>query len=113
MYNFKTKYKSCLTATDELQFVKQNVDSPNPFKENAPKEKKANYNISNRAAVASNKYLHVNQEQLSGKGVDTSKKIYNDHNLNITDAFTSIGKIDNWSKRRVLKINGIIYDLIS
>tara|TARA_B100000902_G_C27249427_1_gene884421 strand:+ start:292 stop:633 length:342 start_codon:yes stop_codon:yes gene_type:complete len=113
MYNFKTKYKSCLAATDELQFVKQNADSPNPFKENAPKEKKANYNISDRAAVGSNKYLYVNQEQFSGKGVDISKQIYNDQNLNTTDAFTSIGKINNWSKRRVLKIDGIIYDLIS
>ena len=31
----------------------------------------------------------------------------------ISSDLSSSDKIDNWSKRRVLKINGIIYDLIS
>jgi len=113
MYNFKTKYQSCLTATDELQYVKHSDTSPNQFKENAPREKKANYTISNRAAISGGKYLPITQEQLTGKGIDISKKIYNTSEINTTDAFTVLGKIDKWSNRRVFKKNGIIYDLIN
>jgi len=113
MYDFKTKYKSCLSATDELQYVKQSDSSPNPFKENAPREKKANYNLSDRMAISSGKYLPINQEQLSGKGVDKTKNIYNKVELNYIDAYTVFGKIDEWSHRRVFKKDGIIYDLIN
>jgi len=113
MNTFKTKYKSCLSATDELQYIKQNDSSPNPFKENTPREKKANYNISNRVAISSGKYLPINQEQLSGKGVDRSEQIYNELNINSTDGYTALGKIDSWYNRRIFKKDGIIYDLIN
>jgi len=113
MNNFKTKYKSCLSTTDELQYVKQSDSSPNPFKENAPREKKANYTISNVVAVSGGKYLPINQEQLSGKGVDKSKQIYNDIDINPLDGYTALGKIDGWSNRRIFKKDGIIYDLIN
>jgi len=113
MNNFKTKYKSCLSTTDELQYVKQCDSSPNPFKENAPREKKANYNINNIVAISSGKYLPINQERLSGKGVDKSKQIYNNIDINPTDGYTALGKIDGWSNRRIFKKDGIIYDLIN
>jgi len=113
MYDFKTKYKSCLSATDELQYVKQSDSSPNPFKENAPREKKANYNLSDRMAVSGGKYLTVTQEQLTGKGIDKTKNIYNEPEINCIDAHTVFGKLEKWSHRRVLKKDGIIYDLIN
>ncbi len=113
MYNFKTKYKSCLSTTDELQYVKQCDSSPNPFKENAPREKKANYNISDKLAIGGGKCLPINQEQLTGKGVDKTKKIYKENEINCKDAYTLFGKVNNWSNRRVFKKNGIIYDLIN
>jgi len=113
MYNFKTKYKSCLTATDELQYIKFGDTPPNAFKENAPREKKANYTISNRMAIGNSKHLPINQGQLTGKGIDSSKRIFNEPEINANDAYTSLGKISGWSKRRLFKREGIIYDLIN
>ena len=110
---FKTKYQSCLSATDELQYIRGTDPAPSTYKENAPREKKSNYTISNRVAISGGKYLPINQEQLSGKGVDTSKQIYNNIDINLSDGHTALGKIDGWAKRRVYKKDGIIYDLIN
>ena len=44
--NFKTKYQSCLSATDELQYIRSTDPAPNAYKENAPREKKSNYTLS-------------------------------------------------------------------
>tara|TARA_B100000902_G_C26679093_1_gene606901 strand:+ start:112 stop:450 length:339 start_codon:yes stop_codon:yes gene_type:complete len=111
--NFKTKYKSCLSATNELQYIRSSDKPPNVYKENAPREKKANYTISNRIAVSSGKYLPINSERLSGQGVDSTKKIYNSLDLNTNDAFTTFGKIDNHQQNKVFKKDGIIYDLLN
>ena len=111
--NFKTKYQSCLTATDELQYIRGADPAPTTYKENAPREKKANYTISNRIAVSSGKYLPINSERLSGQGVDPTKKIYNSLDLNTNDAFTTFGKIDNHQQNKVFKKDGIIYDLLN
>ena len=111
--NFKTKYQSCLSATDELQYIRSTDPAPNAYKENAPREKKSNYTLSSRVAVSSGKYLSINGERLTGKGIDKSKKIYNPIKINTTDAFTALNKLDNYSKRRVFKKGNIIYDLLN
>jgi len=113
MYNFKTKYKSCLAATNELQYIKVSDKAPSAYKENAPREKKANYTLNDRIAISSGKYLTINSERLSGRGVDKSKEIYNTLELNTNDAFTAFGKLYNWQKHRVFKKDGIIYDLLN
>ena len=64
-------------------------------------------------AISSGKYLSINQERLSGKGVDIAKRIYNNIDINLTDGYTALGKIDGWSNRRIFKKDGIIYDLIN
>ena len=113
MYNFKTNYKSCLSATDEFQYIRVSDKVPSVFKENAPREKKANYTLNNKIAISSGKHLYINKNRLSGKGVDRNKKIYNTLELSTNDAFTTFGKLDNWQKGRVFKKDGIIYDLLN
>tara|TARA_B100000029_G_scaffold403164_1_gene402876 strand:- start:1205 stop:1555 length:351 start_codon:yes stop_codon:yes gene_type:complete len=116
MNTFKTKYKSCSTTIDELQYVSQGDPTPNSYNDNAPKERKANYNINNVKAVSGGKTVQLQQEQLSGQGVLKNKKIYNT-NMELdnvyVDAVSPIGQIKNYAKRRLFKKNNTIYDLIS
>lgn len=116
MNTFLTKYKSCSTTIDELQYVSQGDTPPNPFKDNAPREKQANYSVNIIKAVSGGKYISFNQQQLTGKGVLNSKKIYNDtsiHNNSYEDAATSLGIVKNYSKKRTFKKNNVIYDLLN
>ena len=115
MYKFKTKYKSCFTAIDELQYVRQGDSPPSPYKDNAPREKQANYNFSIVSPVSSGKHIPINSYQLTGKGVSTKAKIYNEYdqyNNDLVDGHTVFGKIDNYTKRRLFKKDKVIYDLI-
>ena len=115
MYKFKTKYKSCFTAIDELQYVRQGDLPPSPYKDNAPREKQANYNFSIVSPVSSGKHIPINSYQLTGKGVSTKAKIYNEYdqyNNDLVDGHTVFGKIDNYAKRRLFKKDKVIYDLI-
>ena len=116
MNTFNTKYKSCSTTIDELQYVSHGDTAPNPFKDNAPRERQANYNVSIVKAVSGGKYIAFNQPQLTGKGVLTNKKIYNEspiHDNSYEDASTALGVVKNYSKKRTLKRNNIIYDLLN
>lgn len=116
MNTFKTKYKSCSTTIDELQYVSQGDSTPNSYTDNAPKEKKANYNVNNVKAVSGGKQIYLQQDQLSGQGVSINKKIYN-VSMELTngyvDAGSPFGQIKNYGKRRLFKKNNTIYDLIS
>jgi len=115
MYKFKTKYKSCFTAIDELQYVKQGDSPPSPYKDNAPREKQANYNFSIVSPVSSGKTIPINCHQLTGKGVTKNANIYNEHNEyynDPVDGHTVFGKINNYAKRRLFKRDKVIYDLI-
>jgi len=111
--DFKTKYQSCLSATEELQYIKVSDKAPSIFKENVPQEKKANYTLSDRKAVSSGKYLPINSTRLTGRGIDKNKKIYNALELNTKDAFTTFVKLKNWQSNRIFKKNDIIYDLLN
>ena len=114
MYKFKTKYKSCFTAIDELQYIRQGDSVPSSYKDNAPREKQANYNFSIVSPVASGKTIPVNNHQLTGKGVSSKAKIYNEYdeyNNDLVDGYTVFGKIDNYAKRRLFKKDKVIYDL--
>ena len=116
MNTFNTKYKSCSTTIDELQYVSQGDSIPSSYNDTAPKERKANYNINNTKAVSGGKQVHIQQDQLSGHGVLSNKKIYNT-NMELdnvyVDAVSQIGQIKNYGKRRLFKRNNTIYDLIS
>ena len=46
MSTFMTKFNSCLSATDELQYIKSGDTAPSAYKENAPRQKQPNYKIS-------------------------------------------------------------------
>ena len=114
MSRFMTKLNSCLSATNELHYIKSGDAVPSAYKENAPRQKQPNYKISLVKAVASGRSLYLNQEQLSGKGINTNQKIYNPiEEINkLTPAHSVLSKIDSYSKQRVFKKNGIIYDLL-
>jgi|TARA_R110000824_G_scaffold48714_2_gene137362 hypothetical protein len=116
MYKFKTKYKSCFTTIDELQYIKAGDSVPNIFKDNAPKQKQANYNYSIVAPVARGKYIPIQQAQLTGKGVSNKIKImneYEEHSNDLVDGHTSFGVLNNCARRRLFKKDNIIYDLIT
>ena len=114
MYKFKTKYKSCFTAIDELQYVRQGDSPPSPYKDNAPREKQANYNFSIVSPVSSGKHIPINSYQLTGKGVSSKADIYNEYESldnDHVDGFHVFGKIEKFSKRRLFKRDNVIYDL--
>ena len=116
MNTFKTKYKSCLSATEEYQYIKQGDDAPSTFKENVPRQKQSNYKASLVKAVSSGKNLYIQQDQLTGKGVNSNQKIYNDISRNdnkLEDAHCSLGKLGNWAPKRLLKKDNVIYDLLN
>ena len=114
MSTFMTKFNSCLSATDELQYIKSGDTAPSAYKENAPRQKQPNYKISLVKAVASGKSLYLNKEQLSGKGVNTKQKIYKpiEEIDELTPAHSALSKINSYSRQRIFKKNGIIYDLL-
>ena len=111
----KTKYKSCLSATEELQYITAGDNPANSFKENGPVEKAANYAVSTIAAVSSSKYVIIQTDRLSGEGVSKEKKIYNTFKKQQKkkDSVSTFGTIKNYSKNRVFKKNNIIYDLLN
>jgi len=116
MYKFKTKYKSIFNAIDELQYVRQGESIPNPFKDNAPRRKEANYDFSIVSPVSGGKYIPMNSAQLTGRGVSNNAEIYNEyegHNNSYVDSYTVFGKIERFAKTRLFKKNNVIYDLTS
>lgn len=115
MSTFKTKLNSCLSATDELQYVNIGDSAPSLYQENAPRQKQSSYKISIVKAVSSGKNLHIQQEQLTGKGVNIKENIYKDiDNLNkLTPGHCTFSKMEDWSKQRRIKKNNIIYDLLN
>tara|TARA_B100001250_G_scaffold121484_1_gene103091 strand:- start:2065 stop:2412 length:348 start_codon:yes stop_codon:yes gene_type:complete len=115
MNTFTTKFNSCLSATDELQYIKRNDSAPSTYKENAPRQKQPNYKMNLVKAVASGKSLYLHQDQLTGKGVSVKQKIYKPITQTeiIASAQSPFGKIDGWSKQRLLKKEGVIYDLLN
>ena len=114
MSRFMTKLNSCLSATDELQYIKNSDAAPSAYKENAPRQKQPNYKISLVKAVASGKSLYLNQEQLTGKGVNKKQRIYKpvEEIDKLTPAHSALSKINSYSRQRVFKKDGVIYDLL-
>ena len=116
MYKFKSKYKYCLSTIDELQYVRPGDQPPNSYKDNAPKQKQPNYNLSTVNAISGNKYVSINNQQLTGKGINQNEKIWHEHsyhNNTTVDGQTAFGAIKNYNKRRLFKKGNIIYDLTS
>jgi hypothetical protein len=112
----KTKYKSCLSATDELQYLSSGDKPVTSFKENAPREKKANYTASTVSAISGGKYVVIQTEQLTGAGVSSDKNIYNQFNELkhcYVDGSTPFNTIKRYAKKRLFKKNNIIYDLLN
>ena len=116
MNNFNTKYKSCFTTIDELQYIAPSDKAPTQFKDNAPREKQANYSFSIVKAVSGGKYISLNQSQLTGKGVLPSKKIYHESEIyhnSYKDASSCLGIVKKYAKKRTFKKNNIINDLLN
>ena len=114
MYKFKTKYKSCLSATDELQYIRQGDSPPSLSQDDAPKRKQANYDFSIVSPVSGGKSIPMQTAQLTGKGVSAKAKIYNEFTESYndyTDGFNTFGKINKYSKHRLFKKDNVIYDL--
>jgi len=55
--------------------VRQGDQPPNSYKDNAPKQKQPNYNLSTVNAVSGGKYIPITNQQLTGNGVNQKEKI--------------------------------------
>jgi hypothetical protein len=114
MYKFNTKYKSCLSATDELQYIRQGDSPPSLSQDDAPKRKQANYDFSIVSPVSGGKSIPMQTAQLTGKGVSAKAKIYNEYEAcdhSYVESYNVFCRIDKFSRRRLFKKDNVIYDL--
>lgn len=112
MDTFKTKLKLTNNNVDTLSFIRHSNDTVN-LTANL-KMKEGNYNINNVNAVSSSKEINLSLDRLTGIGVNTDNKILHTHKLKpVEDVNTGFGKLEKCYKRRVLKKNNIIYDLLN
>ncbi len=112
MDTFKTKLKLTSNNVDTLSFIRHSNDTVNLTAD--LKMKEGNYNINNVNAVSSSKEINLSLDRLTGIGVNTDNKILHTHKLKpVEDVNTGFGKLEKCYKRRVLKKNNIIYDLLN
>ena len=110
---FKTKYKLINNNVDSLCFIQHSNDAVSI--DMNLKMKEANYNINNIKAVSSSKYINLSLNRLTGKGVNNQKKIWKEYAtppIN-DDVNTGFGKIEKVFKRRLIKKDNVIYDLLN
>ena len=113
MDTFKTKLKLTNNNVDTLSFIRHSNDSVNLSAD--LKMKEGNYNINNVNAISSSKDINMSFDRLTGKGVNTSNNINNEYSSidKMEDVNTGFAKLDKCYSRRLLKKNGIIYDLLN
>ena len=110
MIKFKTKYQLVPSIIDEMQYIRRD-NSESSHKDQNLNFKNPNYTASHVKAVSGSKYIAIKTDRLSGKNVNTEKKIYKNVE-SINDAFTIFGKTHDIKHRRLFKKKGIIYDLL-
>jgi len=113
MDTFKSKLKLVNDNVDTLSYIRHSNDSVNISTD--LKMKEGNYNINNIKAVSSSKDINMSFDRLTGKGVNTSNNINNEYSSidKMEDVNTGFAKLDKCYSRRLLKKNGIIYDLLN
>ena len=113
MDTFKTKLKLTNNNVDTLSFIRHSNDSVNLSAD--LKMKEGNYNINNVNAISSSKDINMSFDRLTGKGVNTSNNINNEYSSidKMEDVNTGFAKLNKCYSRRLLKKNGIIYDLLN
>ena len=110
MDKFKTKYQFVPSVIDELQYIKRD-NTESSYKDQNLNFKNPNYTASHIKAVSGSKCISIKANRLSGKNVNTEKKIYK--KIEPDNKTSSIfGELHNIRHRRLFKKNGIIYDLI-
>ena len=110
MNKFKTKYQLVPSIIDEMQYIRRD-NSESSHKDQNLNFKNPNYTASHVKAVSGSKYIAIKTDRLSGKNVNTEKKIYKNVESN-NEAFTIFGKTHDIKHRRLFKKKGIIYDLL-
>jgi hypothetical protein len=113
MNTFKTKLKLINDNVDTLSYIRHSNDAINISTD--LKMKEGNYNINNNKAVSSSKDINLSLDRFTGKGVNTSNNIINEHDNigGLEDVNTSFAKLESCYKRRTFKKDGIIYDLLN
>lgn len=113
MNTFKTKYKLVSNTIDVLPFIRHSNDAVSIDKN--LKMKEANYTVSAIKAVSSSKVVNLSVKRLSGKGVNKNTNIYHEYDCinGLSDLNTGLGRLDKSYKRRMLKSNNIVYDLLN
>ncbi len=110
---FKTKLKLISDNVDTLSYIRHSNDAINISTD--LKMKEGNYNINNNKAVSSSKEINLSFNRLTGKGVNTSNNILNEHDEldKLEDVHTGFALLESCYKRRTFKRNGIVYDLLN
>ena len=110
---FKTKYKLINNNVDSLLYIQHSNDAVSI--DMNLKMKEANYNINNIKAVSSSKYINLSLDRLTGKGVNKNNKIFNEYNSCECrdDVKTGFATLNKTYKRRLMKKDNIIYDLLN
>lgn len=113
MNTFKTKLKLINDNVDTLSYIRHSNDAINISTD--LKMKEGNYNINNNKAVSSSKDINLSLDRFTGKGVNTSNNILNEHDNidSLEDVNTGFAKLESCYKRRTFKKDGIIYDLLN
>ena len=113
MDTFKTKLKLINDNVDTLSYIRHSNDAINISTD--LKMKEGNYNINNNKAVSSSKDINLSLDRFTGKGVNTSNNILNEHDNidSLEDVNTGFAKLESCYKRRTFKKDGIIYDLLN
>jgi len=113
MNTFKTKLKLINDNVDTLSYIRHSNDAINISTD--LKMKEGNYNINNNKAVSSSKDINLSIDRFTGKGVNTSNNILNEHDNidSLEDVNTGFAKLESCYKRRTFKKDGIIYDLLN
>ena len=110
MNKFKTKYRLVPSIIDEMQYIRRD-NSESSHKDQNLNFKNPNYTASHIKAVSGSKYVAIKTNRLSGKIVNTEKKIYKEIQHD-AETFSIYGKLHDIPNRRLFKKDGIIYDLI-
>jgi hypothetical protein len=110
---FKTKYKLINNNVDSLLYIQHSNDAVSI--DMNLKMKEANYNINNIKAVSSSKYINLSLDRLTGKGVNKNNKILNEYDSCECrdDVKTGFATLNKAYKRRLIKKDNIIYDLLN
>jgi hypothetical protein len=111
MKTFKTKYQLINNNIDVLNYINNSNDTSSVSSN--LKMKEANYAVNHVKAISSAKHINLSVDRISGKGYN-ERVIYEHDCINgYSDVNTGFAILNKAYKRRLIKKDNIIYDLLN